>query len=132
MSKKNTSIQQLRLYMGYRKMGDTQELAAAKTDISLSTAKRIEKNGVTDNKRDYKTRIDPLEAVWKEELVKMLETKPSLSAITLLEYIQDKYPEKYPDKLLRTIQRRVKSWKEKVHLTVSPRNHSSNFNRPSK
>jgi len=32
-------------------------------------------------------------------------------AITLLEHIQYKYPGEYPDKLLRTLERRVRDWR---------------------
>ena len=35
----------------------------------------------------------------------------SITPITLLEYLQEKYPGEYPDSLLRTLQRRIKEWK---------------------
>ncbi len=111
MPGKHTTVQQYRLYMGYLKMGNSQEQAAAKTGISLSTAKRLYKNGVDNGKRNYKTRKDPFEEVWQEEIVVMLQKTPTLSAITLLEYLQDKYPNQYQYKLLRTMQRKVKHWK---------------------
>lgn len=41
----------------------------------------------------------------------MLLACPELQAITLLEYLQAKYPGKYEDKLLRTLQRRTKQWR---------------------
>jgi hypothetical protein len=39
----------------------------------------------------------------------MLKKQPGLLPITLFEYLQDKYPEKY-DKIHRTLQRRIKQW----------------------
>ncbi|MFT7387764.1 MAG: hypothetical protein ACI8VC_001007 [Candidatus Endobugula sp.] len=39
----------------------------------------------------------------------MLEEPPGLLPITLIEYLQDKYPGQY-DKALRTLQRRIKQW----------------------
>src|SRR6185503_11886132 len=50
------------------------------------------------------------------ELVPMIEKLTMLQPITLLEYLQEKYVDKegnsyYSDKLLRTLQRRVKLWK---------------------
>jgi len=41
----------------------------------------------------------------------MLEAQPALQAITLLEVLQARDPDRYPDKLLRTLQRRVKQWR---------------------
>ena len=40
----------------------------------------------------------------------MLTREPYLKEITLLEYLQDKYPGEYPDQVIRTLQRRVKLW----------------------
>lgn len=106
------TFQQYRNYMGYRKLGDTQKLAAAKSGMSLPTAKRLEKNGFKEKQqRNYKTRTDPLEDVWDSELLPMLREKPTLSAITLLDYLHDRYPDKYSNKVLRTLQRRLKQWK---------------------
>jgi hypothetical protein len=40
----------------------------------------------------------------------MLAAAPSLTATTLLEEIQRRYPGQYDDALLRTLQRRVRTW----------------------
>ncbi len=40
----------------------------------------------------------------------MLEATPALTAMTLLEEMQRRYPGKYDDALLRTLQRRVRTW----------------------
>jgi transposase len=40
----------------------------------------------------------------------MLNKAPKLSALTLLEYLQEHYPGQYPDNKLRTLQRRVNQW----------------------
>jgi hypothetical protein len=48
--------------------------------------------------------------VWKSALIPLLEKNPNLQAITLLEHLQSLYPGMYPDKLLRTLQRRTKQW----------------------
>lgn len=112
MPGKRKKAQQYRLYMRYRNMGDTQEKAAAKADFSLSTAKRLEvRGGILETKRQYKTRPDPFGEVWESELLSLLQKTPTLSAAILLEYLQDKYPKKYSDKLIRTLQRRVRKWK---------------------
>jgi hypothetical protein len=105
--------QQKEIYMNCRQKGCTQSVAAAKAGCSERFGREFEKSGYKqDPKRhNWRTRSDPLEAVWDTELAPMLEQLPALTPITLLEYLQDKYQGEYPDKLLRTLQRRVKSWK---------------------
>jgi hypothetical protein len=49
--------------------------------------------------------------VWSGEIVPMLEKEPRLSATTLFEYLQGKYPHKYTRSQLRTLQKRVREWK---------------------
>jgi len=104
--------QQVVLYMKARKEGYKQNVSAAKAGISERSGRNIEHNERIDPKRmlRWRSRPDPLKAVWESELKPMLEQTPALTAITLLEYLQSQYPGNYPDKLLRTIQRRVKQW----------------------
>jgi transposase InsO family protein len=105
---------QVRVYMSARKQGLSQVAAAAKAGIGERTARRVEKRGVTCGKagpRSWRTREDPFAAVWETELVPMLKQEPGLQAITLLEWIQERDPIRYPDSLLRTLQRRVKQWR---------------------
>lgn len=106
---------QVEVYMKSRKDGRTQLGSASRAGISERTARDIEKQRWTNprtKRRQWRTRPDPLMKVWASELQAMLEETPNLQAITLLEYLQDKYSgEEYPDKLLRTLQRRVKQWK---------------------
>jgi transposase InsO family protein len=99
--------------MQHRKAGTTQEVAAAKAGLSVRSGRRIEHAGGTRRKaeRDWRTREDPLEAVWSTELVLLLEKEPSLTGTTLLDYLEEHYPEHYDQRILRTLQRRVKQWK---------------------
>ncbi len=60
--------------------------------------------------RTWRTRLDPLAAVWPE-LQAELERAPTLQALTLLALLQERYPGQYGDELLRTLQRRVKRWR---------------------
>ena len=64
-----------------------------------------------DRTRRYRTRQDPFAEVWREELVPMLQPMPSLRATTLLEELQRRHPGRYPDRLLRSLQRRVAHWR---------------------
>ena len=99
--------------MQHRQDGASQEIAAAKAGISVRSGRRIEKSGAPRRKadRDWRTREDPLAAVWSTELVVLLEREPSLTGITLLEYLEEHYPGHYDQRVLRTLQRRIKQWK---------------------
>jgi transcriptional regulator with XRE-family HTH domain len=97
--------------MKSRQTGYTQEVSAAKAGMSIRTGRRIEKGQREEIKeRDWRTRKDPLDAVWETELVPLLEREPSLTGITLWDHLDEQYPDQYPERLLRTLQRRVKHW----------------------
>ncbi|QLS84727.1 hypothetical protein HV305_09185 [Escherichia coli] len=103
----NTS--QVSYYMTQRKKGITQHISAMKAGISVRSGRRIEKGEWAKNSvRHWRTRKDPLEAVWDSMLVPLLKERPALTPTTLLEMLQDKYPGQYPNSLRRTMQRRVR------------------------
>ncbi len=90
--------------MKSRQSSCTQETSAAKADISVRSGRRIEKGQRQNTKeRHWRTRKDPLAAVWELELIPLLEREPSLTGITLWDYLDEKYPEHYPERLLRTL-----------------------------
>ena len=63
-------------------------------------------------------RPDPLADV-TDRLRDWFEDEPWRTSRQLLERLQAEYPGRYPDKLLRTLQRRVKVWRrERVHDLV--------------
>jgi hypothetical protein len=101
--------------MASRKEGYTQAAAAARSGFSERTGRRIGTDPVLPSQRDrtrrYCTRQDPFAEVWREELVPMLQAMPSLRATTLLEELQQHHPGRYPDRLLRSLQRRVAHWR---------------------
>jgi len=115
MSGKWITSKQVKIYMKARKNGKTQEVAAAQAGISERSGRSIDNlqySNPKEKQRHWRTRQDPLESVWTNELEPMLATEPNLSALTLLEFIQEQYSaESYPDKLLRTLQRRVLNWR---------------------
>jgi hypothetical protein len=91
-----------------------QEAAAAKTGISVASARRLESAVVLPSQRPprhWRTRADPLAQVWDAEVVPMLEGAPSLMAVTVLEELQRRHPERFADAVLRTLQRRVSQWR---------------------
>ena len=100
--------------MQHRQNGASQEVAAAKAGISVRSGRRIETSTQkprVNTERQWRTREDPLEAVWETELLPLLEAKPDLTGTTLLDYLQEQYPEHYDQTILRTLQRRVKQWR---------------------
>jgi hypothetical protein len=104
---------QIRLYMKFKQMGKTQIVASAQAGFSERSAQRIDtyEFRAIEKKRNWKTRSDPFELVWKTELIPLLEAEPKLEARTLLEELQRRHEGEYPNRLLRTLQRRVRQWK---------------------
>ncbi len=105
---------QVRGYMGHRRGGDTQEVAAARSGFSRRSAARVEVTSVARqlprSPRSYRTRADPLAAAWSE-ILPLLEGEPGLQAVTVLAWLQERHPGIYDDGLVRTLQRRVREWR---------------------
>ena len=92
----------------------TQESAAARVGISVSSAHRVERRMQLPSQRaprQWRTRIDPLVQVWDEEVVPMLQGAPALMAVTVLEELQRRHPERFAHAVLRTLQRRMRAWR---------------------
>jgi len=107
------NLNQIGLYMKYRKEGKSQIAAAAKAGFSERSARNVQQRDFQEAKSPHcwRTKEDPFKNVWESELVPMLEQSPRLQARTLLDYLQDRYDDQFPDKQLRTLQRRVQSWR---------------------
>jgi hypothetical protein len=58
----------------------------------------------------WRTRLDPFDAVWPE-LAAQLQTNPGLQAKSLFDDLQRRYPGRFADGQLRTLQRRLKLWR---------------------
>ena len=94
----------------------SQVAAAAKAGISERSARRIEDaQGLPSQRpqRNWRTREDPLSAVWDSEVVALLTADARLNAVTLLEELQRRYPGQWDSSVLRTLQRRVRLWRAK-------------------
>jgi len=92
----------------------TQVASAAKAGISERSARRIDDAQTLPSQqpeRAWRTRQDPLTAVWDTEVVPLLQTDASLNAVTLLEELQRRHPGRYGTDVLRTLQRRVRQWR---------------------
>ena len=105
--------QQVRLYMNTRK-NKSQILAAAIAGISERSARRIEDSVALPSqhpRRYWSSRVDPFAQVWDSEVVPLLKAAPKLMAITLLRKLQDDHPDRFPDGVLRTLQRHIRQWR---------------------
>ena len=82
--------------MKHRQSGCSQAAASAKADISIRSGRRVEKGEIArQGERHWRTRKDPFKAVWDSELVPILEKEPSLTGITLWDYLDERYPDQY-------------------------------------
>lgn len=88
--------------------------AAAKADMDEKTARKYRNLGKLPSEikveHTWRTREDTFADVWAEVKEK-LEINPGLEAKTLFQDLQRRYPGRYADGQLRTLQRRVKVWR---------------------
>ena len=94
----------------------SQVASAAKAGISERSARRIEGAQSLPSQRparNWRTREDPLSAVWDSEVIALLQTDARLNAVTLLEELQRRYPGQWDSSVLRTLQRRIRLWRAK-------------------
>ena len=114
MSGKPINPEQIKLYMEARRAGKTQKTAAAMAGMSERSGRRIEKGELQPKgrcRRYWRTHPDFFAGIWDREVVPILEKTPGIKAVTLFRKLQKDHPGEYPDKKLRTFQRRVRSWK---------------------
>jgi hypothetical protein len=96
--------------------GKTLEAAAAAAAMSERSA-RTWKEGLlpsrTKEPRDWRTRPDPFRDVWESDVVPLLQADESgrLEAKTIVEVLGQRYPGRYGEAQLRTMQRRVRQWR---------------------
>ncbi len=91
-----------------------QEVAAAKVGISVASARRIESQAALPSQRPlrhWRTRPDPLAEVWSDEIVPLLQAQPALMAVTVLEELERRHPDRFDPSVLRTLQRRLRQWR---------------------
>lgn len=105
---------QVRRLMKLMQTEETFGTSAAKAGMDEKTARKYARSGnlPSDMKKEHtwRTREDPFTEVWEEVRVK-LGINPGLETKTLFDYLQRKYTGQYADGQLRTLQRRVKTWR---------------------
>ena len=96
--------------------------AASKSGMDEKTARKYltSKRLPSQQKKPHtwKTRKDPFEEVW-DEICQWLKDNPERTAKSLLQKLQERYPEHYKDNQLRTLQRRVRQWRAKAIITFN-------------
>jgi hypothetical protein len=106
--------QQVRRHRKLMKSEKTLANAAAKAGMDEKTARKYRDLGKLPSEvkveHNWRTRADPFARVWEEVRAK-LALNPGLEAKTLFEYLQRRYPGRFSDGQLRTLQRRVKAWR---------------------
>lgn len=114
MPGKRITNQQYKVYMKLRESGLKQTICSAKAGFSKRSGRNLERKGILSSskgKKVRKHRNDRLAGVWEGVLVPLLEQVGYLTSWTLLEHLQDEYPGKYPDSIIRTVQRRTSKWR---------------------
>lgn len=90
--------------------------AAMKADVDPKTARRYIRAGMGPQEmkpqHTWRTRADPLEAIWREA-ERMLEETPELEAKLLFEHLIASRPGAVDGRALRTFQRRVTQWRHR-------------------
>lgn len=108
------SDSQVRKLMKLVKTEKSLDVAAAKSGMSAKTARRYRAANASpsDLKKPHtwRTRPDVFAGVW-EEVSALLEVNPGLEAKTLFGELQRRYPGRFMDGQLRTLQRRIKAWR---------------------
>lgn len=105
---------QLTKLVSERNQGKTISMSAMKSGMSRKTAgKYLRQDNAMEQLQvahTWRTRKDPLEEIWPEALA-MLRDAPELEAKALFEHLALKGSDKMKESLLRTFQRRVRSWR---------------------
>ena len=105
---------QVRLLMKTIQAEKTLAAAAAKSGMDEKTARRYRRLQKLPSEigvaHTWRTRPDPFDEVW-DEVREYLSNEPGLEAKTLFGALQRKYPGRFQDGQLRTLQRRVKRWR---------------------
>jgi hypothetical protein len=106
--------EQVRRLRRLSKTEQNQEIAAAKAGMAPKTAREYLRDPrlPSERKEDrkWRTRADPFNGVW-DEVREQVAANPGLEAKTLFEALQRKYPGRFADGQIRTLQRRFKRWR---------------------
>ena len=96
--------------------GKSQETATAMAGMSVRSARKWQQGPLpseTKQERRWRTRPDPFEGVWEEEIEPLLRGDPEgkLKATTIIEWLEELHPGRFSASQLRTLQRRLQDWR---------------------
>jgi hypothetical protein len=105
---------QVKCLLALLKSGKPLFVAALRVNMDRKTARKYRDQAKLPSEletwpRAWRTREDPFAGVW-EEVREQLELSPGLQAKTLFEWLQRRYPGRFEDGQVRTLQRRVRQW----------------------
>ena len=106
--------QQVRRLFKLMQTEKTQAVAAVKSGMDEKTVRKYVKAGMLPSElkkgRTWRTRPDPFTDIWGE-VRESITVNPGLEAKTLFDDLQNRFPGKFPDGQLRTLQRHIKRWR---------------------
>jgi hypothetical protein len=112
---------QVRMLWRLLMAGKALTIAAARTDMDDKTARKFRSlrklPSELARQHDWQTRVDPFGEVWPE-VCAMLEDQPRLQAKTIFSELRRRYPGRFADGQLRSLQRKVRRWRA---LSGSPK-----------
>lgn len=97
------------------RQGIGKEQAALRAGMDAKTARKYRRLGklpseVKPMDRNWRTRSDPFAEVWPA-IRELLRLNPALEAKTIFADLQRRFPGRFPDGQLRTLQRRCRQWR---------------------
>ena len=106
---------QVRKLRRLEQQGTAKELAALKAGMDPKTARKYRRLGrlpseVKRMDRNWRTRSDPFAEVWPQ-IQELLQRNPGLEAKTLFADLQRRFPGRFADGQLRTLQRHCRQWR---------------------
>ncbi|MCY4653543.1 MAG: IS21 family transposase [Dehalococcoidia bacterium] len=97
--------------------GKTQKAAAASAAMSERSARDWQLGELPSDRkkarRRWRSRPDPFADVWESDVVPLLRTDPDgdLSATIILEWLDERHPDRFGGSQLRTLQRRMRDYR---------------------
>ena len=97
--------------------GKTQQTAAAVAGMSERSARKWQCGPLpseTKSERRWRTRPDPFDGVWEEEILPLLQREAAgrLRARTIIEGLEEKHPGRFSASQVRTLQRRLQALRQ--------------------
>ena len=108
---------QVALLRQRRMEGRTQETASVMAGMSVRSARKWQRGplpAAMQEERQWRTRPDPFDGVWEEEIEPLLRSDPAgrLKATTIIEWLADQHPGRFSASQLRTLQRRLQALRQ--------------------